>query len=94
VKEFVFVLSKVMQKNSFTLLKRRLTLKKKKNIIATLHQFYYRVMKMEVAKKQENDFDIKFKLTNEQFQQLVQAKLDRMPRYRQPVEKDDFHDLL
>lgn len=70
-------------------------MKKKKCIIIELQEIFKRMIFVENTKeKQHAEWEKKFKLSKEQFDQLVQAKLDRMPKYRHQVDTDDFFDLL
>ena len=64
-------------------------------IIMVLQRIVKRMIFVEKTVEQHHaDWNKKFLLTNEQIEELVQAKLDRMHYYRQHVDKDEFYDLL
>jgi hypothetical protein len=74
---------------------KELTMRKKKSIIVVFKEIFERMRLVEKTNEQHHaEWNNKFMLTREQFEQLVQSKLDRMPLYRHQVDKDEFHDLL
>ena len=71
-------------------------MKRKNGIILILHRIFERMSFVKEKTKEQHhaEWNTKFVLTQEQIEELVQAKLNRMKFYRQVVDKDEFHDLL